>query len=467
MTLGNFVCCRDKELTCYVCVSCLSVFHKSCQKRKIFTVVEGHKIVCSTACEEKYEADPITVLQKEILELRTEAEQREEFINRQKRGSQAFEDDVVEIEGQYRRDIKKLTELLSSKEEELTREQGERARENEAHFVVIQSARDEIQELGYKIRRMNLQNSSLQSAVSSLEAQLRCFKKGSTGGVRKTHEGVLHGGQEHVFFSPSGCKTSGVSAAGACGGISSDGEECIAGIGARETRRGEGGEQTENLICRRPKILILADEYGRNLNSLISDRLYSRKRDCTVETFIKPGAGIAGVLEDTEALTRTYGSDDHVVIMAGATDVKNGGFPSFKFLLNKIRNMDQTNVTLISIPYFTRNREVNDKIFRYNNRLNSFACRLNGITEFGVFFLDSNLKRTALANKRALSIKISDKVLSPRPIKNLVYVRIQEIALNTDADCRGDVFAGGEELEGQGDTFLGAVVTHVIPNQKV
>lgn len=435
MSLGNFMCCRDKELTCFVCVCCLNVFHKSCQKRKTFTVIKGHKIICSKTCESNYEAGPTTGLRKEIFGLQNE------LVNDEDGESHAFDGDVMEMADRYRRELHRLTELLRSKEEEIAGQKKKKLEETQAHLSEIQGARSEIQELGFRIARMKLQNSSLQSAVSALEADLKCLKRGSKNGVKRIGEEESRSSQKHDFASPS-VEVSCMTVAGDCDGASLDVDrkQCLVEENDGHPYAVGDGEKAGELSDRRSsKIMILADEYGRGLNSMIRACLYSRKKECKVEAFIKPGAVFASIVEDIEALTRTYGVNDHVVIMAGTADIKNSRFPSFKLLLDKIRSIGQTNVTLISVPYFSENRQLNVKITKYNNKLDSFVTRLNQITELGVFFFNCNLKRAPLASKRALSMKIVDLVLSPRPIKNLIYIHPQVvISDNVVGDAQSD-----------------------------
>ncbi|KAL3288081.1 hypothetical protein HHI36_002532 [Cryptolaemus montrouzieri] len=49
--MGSFGCHTSSELTCYVCVKCFNIFHKSCAGRdwqSDLIWVDGHKVLCCT-----------------------------------------------------------------------------------------------------------------------------------------------------------------------------------------------------------------------------------------------------------------------------------------------------------------------------------------------------------------------------------------------------------------------------------
>ncbi|KAJ8927490.1 hypothetical protein NQ314_020039, partial [Rhamnusium bicolor] len=72
---------------------------------------------------------------------------------------------------------------------------------------------------------------------------------------------------------------------------------------------------------RKNKILVLSDQYGRNLNRCISKQATLNKFQ--VESFLKPGANYENVLNDVVQLVKSYTKSDFVIVIAGANDFRN------------------------------------------------------------------------------------------------------------------------------------------------
>ena len=69
---------------------------------------------------------------------------------------------------------------------------------------------------------------------------------------------------------------------------------------------------------RRPRVLILADEHGRDCSSVLRGLLGGHY---DVSGCVKPGAGMDGVTCGVAELVRDYGKCDFVVVMAGTNDI--------------------------------------------------------------------------------------------------------------------------------------------------
>ena len=96
----RFKCCRKETVSTLYCVSCGNVFHKECaEKRKDLTRLDKHKIMCSKKCSKE---DKVLKLELQIEELtktidglQQELEEKDMYISKLRRMSQAFEADVL------------------------------------------------------------------------------------------------------------------------------------------------------------------------------------------------------------------------------------------------------------------------------------------------------------------------------------------------------------------------------------
>ncbi|CAG9815515.1 unnamed protein product [Phaedon cochleariae] len=136
-----FTCCKTKECPNVCCMQCLNIFHFSCLNRtQRMTKIEGHKIICSQECARQKESndDQLNKLFEEVGKLKDdiktknglleelevgvvntrnfkdginklhkENRQKDVYIQRLKRVSISFEEDVFSAEQNY---IKKLDE---------------------------------------------------------------------------------------------------------------------------------------------------------------------------------------------------------------------------------------------------------------------------------------------------------------------------------------------------------------------
>lgn len=167
------------------------------------------------------------------------------------------------------------------------------------------------------------------------------------------------------------------------------------------------------------KILFLSDEMGKNIkNKLRKDMECNGSQ---LLSFIKPNASLADVMEDTQGLCSHFTTSDAVIIMAGSRDFKSGRYPSLGIVSRKLRLVSQTNVVMCSVPY-TRNPLINQKIYKYNCKLNDLVLRLNRVTEGHFVFYDINTQGTSLIWKTT-SNDIVNILSNFKPLsKNLIFV---------------------------------------------
>lgn len=112
------------------------------------------------------------------------------------------------------------------------------------------------------------------------------------------------------------------------------------------------------------KFLILADSHGRNSVHFIQREL-SDKYD--VQCIFKPNASFENVINDLKSLTRKFTKNDVVVIIAGSNDAIKGATIDSAILNETINNCKNTNLIIVTIPYW-ENRPVLNR-FSYNINL--------------------------------------------------------------------------------------------------
>ena len=88
-SIGLFKCCGEgKELTCYYCISCNTIQHRSCiDKKKSAVIIKDHRIFCGKTCEKKAmeendneeENALVKQLRELIAELQTELMQKSDL----------------------------------------------------------------------------------------------------------------------------------------------------------------------------------------------------------------------------------------------------------------------------------------------------------------------------------------------------------------------------------------------------
>lgn len=193
------------------------------------------------------------------------------------------------------------------------------------------------------------------------------------------------------------------------------------------------GFAKERMLDSSRRILILCDEHGRDvdrhLRQIFSANLYK------IQTFIKPGAQLYDIVVDVEKLTCDYTQDDHVVIVAGANDLENRRFPSFSLMLGKLRKLSHTNVSFVSVPYFSNAPLLNCRIYKYNLKLFHFVNRLDSCTECTIGYFDFNCEDRMKLRTKAVSRSLSDFIINGYRAgknKNLIFVKVQNLPQEKD-----------------------------------
>lgn len=202
------------------------------------------------------------------------------------------------------------------------------------------------------------------------------------------------------------------------------------------------------------KLFLLGDDVGQNLNTVLKRYLASRNLDFKMETVLKPGACFDNIAKDSLSLIKNYNFDDFLLVFGGSNDLFNNRFPSFKILVNMIRECSFTNLLLFSVPYVKSNYELNCKIYRFNSRLMELCYRMNDRCEGLVCFVDLNSDGGARLGNVRLSDKIFNVLSFPFPIrKNLIFIKPVELDLSTTSGETGEILSPQSNIVNK-QTFL-------------
>lgn len=118
----TYGCCRNKALSSFCCIVCHDIFHHSClERRKNVVKLMGHKIYCSSKCQEKNldEERRIGDFVEDLQKLKKEVEGRDQYIERLKRSSRDFEDEVLATEERYVGKFKELGDVIQRRNQEM------------------------------------------------------------------------------------------------------------------------------------------------------------------------------------------------------------------------------------------------------------------------------------------------------------------------------------------------------------
>lgn len=411
---SKFKCCR-KDISNYICIVCLGLFHPSCMERRSSIIKLGKcRVYCSEHCqkEDQNREEKEKTWLEELKKARHECEEKSVFIERLKRRSQDFEDEVINVEGKYVREImdqkNMITDLgrrileLQSRGEEWQRQFEEKDQ------LVIRLEKDiaELSDLNRSListikileeeNKMHLcELERVGRSVSDFESrdmQCRSYAGDNCGNGNRTFT-------EGVFKGPDNVKN-----------------QAVANLKNISSSNSKSGSN---------KLLILSDETGRHVSKVLAECL--RHRNMRVESIRKPGAWLCGVVSDIGDLAASYTFSDYVLIMAGVNDFINGKYPSFKTLNNKINACANTNVLMASVPYVTSHR-INKRIYKFNTKLYEYSLRMNAYSQGRVEFLDINGSENIELGGAVISEKIADIVSRDGTSGNLVFVQTSDDA---------------------------------------
>lgn len=276
-----YKCCKSKVLTHYVCINCLMVFHKCCipKVKSQIRFVGQNKIVCCETNNPSEKEDITDALEKTICELSTDGEVKDNYIKKLKLENAAFVKEALEREDDMN--------VLIEKQDKIIRELKERIFE-------LQKSND-----------LSINKSTKTVSIQTINNS----KNVSTFTEIGTNTGVV---EMHQYQSNTNT------------------------VNEVQKRNKSVIKPHIRKNSIKQKLLILSDEFGRNVNKIVMNKVNSQ--NFAVESIIKPGANFQQVIEDMEALTSTYLQQDHVFILAGSNNFnKQNKYPLFKTICNKFK----------------------------------------------------------------------------------------------------------------------------------
>lgn len=449
----KFKCCR-KDFNNFVCINCYGIFHTSCLHRtKKPTEVDGYKIYCSLKCEkvsnEKYlelqklndevrklkdiitenndkseiaEIDynsNIETLGEEIVKLKKDIERREEHYNKERKIRRDLEDEALEMEQRFLKEIKILTERnnivteslqdlmnkmedmrsqLSTTSNELKRQQVDNLELLEINKQMVNSIRLLESENEY----MNVKLSEKNNVTSTKEAPE----------IRILENLIVKSPDSRRRPNPTDLEKIDPSAT-----PKNDDGEATVHIDQTDTITEKNIEKPKN------KLLIVGDETMKNLPGYLHN-LVNNKYIC--EGLTMPNVELATLSKCVFNLSINYGKNDIIIFSFKTSNVSN--FNSLYNSLNNILPLSKfTNLIIISKKSSKNDakieREILSRIFSHNK----------GSRNIPVNYY-SNIRNIRGFTRRVL-IPTLPKILE-RGLKHIVLKSVQYNSVNIPFDTQ-------------------------------
>lgn len=375
----NYKCCKSKPFLHFVCIKCFNVFHKCCvpKVKRHIRFIKQNKIIC---CEEENSSDheeaEKSILEKTIEDLNEDSLLKDRYINKLKAEHKLFlneamkrEDDMNEVLLKQENTIKELKNIISNIKKTTEAKQLESKR---------------------TVSTQTLKSSKNVSVCTDLSMSnknliVQAFEDKNGNNIRQELSGINKEAKKQRQVIKKYSTTTG-------------------------------------------KILILADDFGRNINKIVYKKLPNKYQ---LETMLKPGATFQQTIENIDQLTKNYGLNDHVVIITGSNNFnKNTGYPSFRYICDKLKSCNKTNIIVATTPY--KNRPEDRFIQKFNMKLNDFMCKLNNCIPGKIKVVEVNKTLNKKLSKIELGSVIASTIVERSPIKNLAF-----IPLNTNKNTLG------------------------------
>lgn len=368
---------------------------------------------CRIYCSEKCQSEQIDAEEKErellegLKKIEDDCKEKDAYIERLRRRTQDFEDEVENAEGKYVRELLAQKNMIVA----LNREIDELRKRNEQWLGEFEEKKQLVIKLEKDIEELNKLNREMISTIRTLEED------------NWLHLNGLKGLKERVLTVESGGAEHREPVDGHGVGVSGRRNERPSGL-----LKNKSGVRVNVPVCSKPdrnRLLILCDETGRRLNKIMSKQLAGW--DVRVESVIKPGARLGGVIDSLPDLTKNYTFNDHVLIMAGQNDIRSGKYPSFRVLNDKLKICSNTNVLLASVPYMA-SCALNRRIYRFNMRLYEYSLRVGACRRGKVEFLDVNGRGVAVFDEAVIAEKAANIVGKRGCTGNLIFIDTADIS---------------------------------------
>lgn len=383
----SFKCCKSKHFIHYICVKCSSVFHKSClpRLRKQISFLKENKIICCKDENESYFSDldkDNSLLEKTVADLQEDSEIKNNYIQRLKRENKLFMEEAIKMEDEMSQTIQKQ-----------------------------------------------------ETIVRELEAQIRVLRKNSSANNRIAKNESTQINLKKITNDKS---TSVVNILGNVSGVGNLNLNRTAETSKINSKIISNNDKSNSLIemnnsiptLKEPvaqnhkKLLILGDDLGRNINKLTRQRLGNSTHQ--IESIIKPGASYMQVIHNVEVLTRTYSTQDHIIILAGSNDFsRDNRYPRFRDISDAIKKCSTLNIILATVP-LTNDFKLNRFINKFNNKLSDFVTKLNNYISGSITLLKVNRRLTNRVSKHDICDEIIKLINMKTLPKNITFIKCSD-----------------------------------------
>lgn len=350
-----YKCCKTKPFMHYVCVKCHSIYHKSCvpKFKKQIRFVKLNKIIC---CEDDLSYSELdeksTVLEKTINDLTEDSEMKNKHIQKLKTNNKLILDEALQRE-------EELNELLERRER------------------IIHELKQYINELEKTIADKIKTTTSISTQTRKKRKKVNKTTSASTAFPIPEAKDIV---QEHIPLNSEINQNTKIELDKLIDAINKVSENSIL--------------YEKNALNNKHKkqILVLCDEIGTNIHWHLRKKVEQTSYEVTV--IRKPGALLHQVMDNIESLTKKFTLEDFVVVMGGSNDIlDNNSVPSFGKICNKLKQCTNTNVMFTSVIYSNAKSHKNKYIFKYNQKLNDFLYRFNGLVKGRVEYIEINNRR--------------------------------------------------------------------------
>lgn len=297
-TKFQFQCCKLKGHSNYVCINCVSVYHKSCLERKQFVIIKDHLVNC---CNQTNRVIDVTVLQglkERIALLEQDAEMLHKNNKRLKNQITTTQQDNIEMEAEFLALNKNLNE---------------------------------------KIADYEIKNCALLRKLT-MTSNPTCTNKIMKTACTQTRVSSYINTETQTFSTQT------ITAATQTKILSKDHWETQRDINRKCADLG----QIKQSVPDQQKMILLADDYGKGLINKLQNQLPLWK----IRSELKPAATLQQVCTNIDATLNELNKQDFLVIIAGSNDLRRRtNLTTFQNIINCIvSKSSQTNIIISTIP---------------------------------------------------------------------------------------------------------------------
>ena len=413
-----FKCCKTKLFVNFVCVKRHSIYHKSCVSkfRKQIRFIKLNKIVCCEDDSSYIELDEKSILlEKTINDLTEDSEMKNKHIQKLKINNKLILDEALTRE-------EELNELLEKRDR------------------IIQDLKQHIHELEKNIAEKTKTTNSITTQTK------RSVNKTVSTSTEFLVPEVTAIVQEHL--SPNSEKITEKIEIGF---------EKQTNVSSKVSKNSVRDNETILSKIRKRQILLLCDDSGTGIHWDLREKIDRTSYEITV--IRKPGALLHQVMCNIENLIKEFTLEDFVIVMGGSNDIlSKNSVPSFSKLCNKLKQCTNTNVMFTSIIYSSTKYDINKRIFKYNQKLNDFLHRFNGLVKGRVEYIELNNSKYSLPSTSSICNLITKSIFAKTiAAKNLKFVDVSSdivVSLDTTQLQIHSTPSSPQTLKDNEDVFL-------------